>query len=452
MNFLSPKTSRHVKSHGKDPRVLSSIVCFLVMSCFLFGGSLPLRAADAPTGPLSLKECIDYALAHHNSVLAAESDLTGSRADARRARAGFIPRITVGSTYARSGYEGQQVGTGVQRVGTFENQVNTLAVTETFLDGGRTRTSTRQASAMRRAADADFEVARQERVLTVTTAYFEVLRARRLAEIAAQSVAEAEGQRELIQARIDTGDAAKVDVYPVEVQLANARLQRLQADNNARIAMTSLRNEVGLSGNPDLQLADVQEPSWQVTPLDDCLMCALRDRPELTRSAAQVDSARAALSLARFQRFPVPTASASYNRGLGGTGYDSQWSMGVGLNLNLFDGGAASAQVDSAKARTDSASLRDDQLGKDIATEVEEVYLSLTNAFERLSASTPNVELARQNLEVAREKYKQGLAIPLEIVTAQVSYADAQASHAQALYDCYVARAQLDKAIGKRGY
>lgn len=426
-------------------------VFMLLSACGVAGAEEPLP--DLPTDrPLSLQECIEYALAHHNSVLAAESDLAGSKADVRRARAGYMPRVTVGSSFARSGYEGQQVGTGVRRTGTFENQVNAVEVAQTLLDGGRTRTAIRQASAMRRVADSDVQRIREERVLAVTTAYFDVLRARRLADIAAQSVAEAEEQRELIQARIEGGDAARIDIYPVEVQLANAKLEKLQADNNARVAESSLRNEMGLPSGPDFRLADVQEPSWEISSLDECLACALRERPEILRSIAQVDSAKAALSLAKLQRLPVPAAAISYDRGLGGTGYERQWSVGVGLSMNVFDGGAAAAEVDGAKSSLDSVVLRGDQVNRDIAKEVEEAYLNLTSSFERLDASKPSVELAQKNLEVAREKYRQGLGIPLEIVSAQVSYADAQANHAEALYDCYVARAQLDKAMGKRGY
>ena len=410
---------------------------------------------DLPTDrPLSLQECIEYALQWHSSVLSAERDLVGSTAEVTRAHAGYMPRISVGSQYTSSGITGGVTANGYTyaRDTGYSGTESTIGVSETMFDGGRTLTAIRQASASRRAVSADLELARQQRVLEVTTAYFNALRTKRLADIAAQTVAESEEQRKLIQARIDEGDAAPIDIYPVDVQLANARLNKLQAENNARVAGSALRNTIGLDRGPELRLIDVQGPSDETQSLDECLTRALSDRPEIVRSVAQVDSSRAGVSLAKLQALPVLTANAGYDRGLGGIGYDSQWSVGVGLTMSIFDGGATAAGITSAKAKLDSLVLRDGQVRKDIATEIEEAYLNLTSAFERLAASKPNVDLARKNLEVAREKYRQGLGIPLEIVTAQVSYADAQASHAQALYDCYVARAQLDKATGKRGY
>ena len=160
------------------------------------------------------------------------------------------------------------------------------------------------------------------------------------------------------------------------------------------------------------------------------LASALKDRPELVRAAAQTDSQRAGLSLAKLQRLPLPDATLSYQRGYGDSSFDSQWEIGVGLTLNVFDGGATAADERSARARLDSLLLATDQTKKDISTEIEQAYLNYGNALERLAASKPNVTLAQQNVEVAREKYAQGLGIPLEITTAEISYADAQANHA----------------------
>jgi outer membrane protein TolC len=114
--------------------------------------------------------------------------------------------------------------------------------------------------------------------------------------------------------------------------------------------------------------------------------------------------------------------------------------------------GAARAAVDSNRAKVDSVKILAEQEKKDITTEVEQSYLNLTSSLEQLTASKSNVTMAQKNLEVAKAKYQQGLAIPIEITNAQTSYSEALANNAQSLYDSYIARAQLDKAMGKKGY
>lgn len=436
-------------------KLTAGAVALLGLILLLSGVPLSAQTPDLPTGrPLSLKERIDYALAHHNNVRAAERNLDGSKAGIKSAKAGYMPKVTANSDYSNSGITGNYRNNDPGGNGNDSNGMSTsIGIKETLYDGGKTSTSIRQAQAQTRMSEADLESTRQQCVLDVTTAYFEVLRTKRLAEIAAETVKESEQQVEMIVARIDAGDAANIDRYPAEVQLANAKLKVLRAKNDARVAANTLRNAIGLDRGPELALVDVQEPPGDALPLlDDCLAAAVKDRPEMARNGAQLDSAKAALRLAKLQRLPIPTISAGFDRGISGMNYDNQWSVGVGVSMNIFDGGAAAAQEESGKASVDSTTLKTDQLTKDISMEVEQAYLNSTNALERLAASRPNVVAAKQNLDAAREKYTQQLGIPLEIVTAQLSYETALTSEAEALYDSYIARAQLDKAIGKRGY
>lgn len=427
------------------------LLCKVALGLFCcFGFLITPIYAELPTDrPVTLKECIDYAFANHSSVLIAKRSVLSSSAAVTVARAGFIPQITASSMYSNSDSNPSLPSGSSGRM-----LQHTIGVTEYLIDGWRTPTALRQALASEKIALAELEQVRQERILAVTTAYFEALRTKRLADIAQQTLNEAQQQRDLVQARIDAGDAAQVDIYPVEVQLANAKLSKIKADNNARLAADTLRNAIGLGRGQALMLVEVDESklSSNIAPLDDYLAEALKSRPEILSYEAQLQSQNAALSYAKLQRMPVPTVSMSYKRGYGDVSFDSSWEIGVGLSLSIFDGGALAADVRSAKARLESIQLAYEQKKKDIINEVEQAYLNYKSALEQLEASKTNVLLAQKNVEVAREKYSQGLGIAIEITTAEVAYSEALANNAQALYDSYVAYAQLEKAVGRRSY
>lgn len=426
----------------------------MIVALAVVGLAAGLSAQSAPDlppdQPITLSQAIAYALANHASVTSAQRELAAAGADVRGVRSAYFPQITADSSYSRRGYEGGQTGSGLRRTGDFTDRQTVIGISQMVLDGGQTRTALRQASASEQMAAADLDLARQDRVLAVTVAYFEALRARRLASISTEAVTEAEQQRALIQARIDAGDAAPVDVYPAEVQLANARVEQVAAQNNARVAATALRNQMGLGPGPELTLVDVEGPAPEPPKMADAVSAALRSRPEIARSAAGIERQRAALSLSRYQTLPIPTASATYDRGLAGNGFDTQWFAGVTVTMNIFDGGAAIQGVKSNRARLEALTLDDAQLRKDIAAEVESARLDLASALERLTASQASLTLAGKNLEVAREEYAQGLAIPLEVTTALVEEVRARANYAQALYDSHISRAQLDRAMGRR--
>jgi TolC family type I secretion outer membrane protein len=427
-------------------RLFAGLTLALVLAVPSFAADTAAIPSDRP---VTLNECIGYALTHHGSVLSAQQDVKGGSAGVTQARSGYMPKLNVGSYYNNNG----RSINGISGNDNTTNGIqNSLEVTETLYDGGKTQTAISQAKSGEKVLSAQLDLAQQDRALKVTQAYFNALKAKHLADIANQTVAQSQEQLKLIKARIDAGDAAQVDVYPVEVQLANAKLTKIQRDNNARTAWNTLRNEMGLPNGPGLNIEDVQEPSTDTPALDDCIKTALAARPEVAKSAAQVDSAEAGLSQAKREVLPVPTAGVSYGVGLGGTNYSNQWTIGVGVSLNLFDGGAARAAVDSNRAKVDSVKILAEQSKKDITTEVEQSYLNLTSSLEQLTASKSNVTMAQKNLEVAKAKYQQGLAIPIEITNAQTSYSEALANNAQSLYDSYIARAQLNKAMGKKGY
>lgn len=424
----------------------------VVAACAMGGSQLAL--AELPSDrPANLKDCLDYAMANHSYVLSAQKRVEASRADVTRARSGYLPKLSADSDYSHSDFTGAESARGTAGIDSSGSRLShTLSLTQTLLDGWRTPTAVRQASASERAALADLDQARQQRVLAVTTAYFESLLAGRLAEIAQQTVREVEEQRVLIQARIDAGDAAQIDIYPVDVQLAEAKLASIRTGNSKRVAANALRNAIGLPPGPALELVDAGELPPGVPSLEECVTAALRDRPDLASAAADIDSQRAALSFARLQRRPVPAASAVYRRGYGDSAYDSEWQIGAGLTMYVFDGGALAADVRSARARLESLDLNYEQMVRDIRTEVEQAYLNHISALEQLEATRSNVALARTNVEVAREKYQVGLGIPLEITVAERQYSEAQANHAQALYDSHITRARLDTAMGRRDF
>ncbi|OPZ84025.1 MAG: Outer membrane efflux protein [bacterium ADurb.Bin429] len=82
---------------------------------------------------------------------------------------------------------------------------------------------------------------------------------------------------------------------------------------------------------------------------------------------------------------------------------------------------------------------------------MEEAYLNLESARERLAASDLSLKAAQKNFDVQQDRYKQGFAIPLDLLNAQVEVATAQSNAVQARYDYYTSYAQLEYAIGTQG-
>ena len=95
------------------------------------------------------------------------------------------------------------------------------------------------------------------------------------------------------------------------------------------------------------------------------------------------------------------------------------------------------------------AAARVTQTRIDLSNLVQQAVLNIQNAQERLDASRVAAEAAARNLEAENARYQQGLAIPVDLTTAQLNSFTAQSNEIQALYDYYVAQAQLKQALGQ---
>lgn len=403
-------------------------------------------AAPAPEGqPWTLDYCIRTACEKHGSALSAADQVDAARQQVRSAGSSlFFPTLSA-RTARTAGYSET---TGARPGQNLNDQENQLSLNLNLWDGGVQKQSVRQARAGEASAEANLRRARQTLAYNVTSAYTSLLRAQHTLTVTEQQLAQAEEQKKMVQAKIEAGAAADVDIYPIEVQIASAKVNKISAQSDVRVAASALRNAMGLEAGPTPVLAELPETLPEVPSLEECQKQALANRPELQQALATIDRDRAGLELARIKTRPQFVSGASLNRGLGGTLDNNQWQITAGITWNFWDR-AAKADVAAAGANVRAAQEDHAQLLKDVAAEVEQAHLALDSARERVAAAAASVAAARKNLDVANEKFRLGLAITIELVDAQIASSNAELQAVQARYDYFLAQAQLDKALGK---
>lgn len=211
-----------------------------------------------------------------------------------------------------------------------------------------------------------------------------------------------------------------------------------------------LQNSMGLAPSPTFTIADPGElPVVALQPLETYQARALAVRPDVQQSAAGVTSADINVKSSKIALMPRIVAGGSYGRKLDGSLDD--WSVTGGLAYDLFDGQRNRSIYNEARTNLTSAQLRAGQVRKDIAAQVQDAYLNLNNASERMAAAAISQQASQQNFDAQQARFQEGLAIPLDLVNAQVALTTAQSNAVQARYDYYVAQAQLAYATGAQG-
>jgi outer membrane protein TolC len=162
-----------------------------------------------------------------------------------------------------------------------------------------------------------------------------------------------------------------------------------------------------------------------------------------------VEVSRASVSLAKVQRRPLLATTVGANLTPKEEFSRADWNFALGVTMPIWDAGLTRARQREAQSNLDSDRARLEQTRKDIAAEVQSAHLNLASARDRVDASRATVEAAQVALEAANARYQQGLATTIDLTDAQVGFIQARNDAINALYDYYLAQAQLERAIGR---
>jgi len=418
--------------------------------------SVALAAPEAAQ-PLALSDAIGTALGNHASVAIAGRQVDQARAGVTVARAAYWPQLLGNWQWNFSRITGAEqtvtvggVTTTVDAGGSREQHQTSLVTSYTLWDSGVRAARLRSARASRDRADSGLDLAHSALTFRVASSYLDLLRQQRALELARERVDQAKAHLALVEARINAGLAAQVDRYPLEAELAQAQLALVTAQNLVVQASIALRNSMGLPANGQYQ---AQEPTMtpEVTGLpsdQQAMAVADRTRPDLIEARAAERVARAVFDEAKVATRPVLSVGTTYLVKAEPSPTGTDLEVDAQVTVPIFDSGLRRAQAREAQDGLSISQLDLAQLGKDVGAEVTQARVSIVTAWERINAAAVSVNAARKSLESAEARYKQGMAIPIEITDAQVAYYNSQVEASNARYDYFTSLATLRNAVG----
>lgn len=251
------------------------------------------------------------------------------------------------------------------------------------------------------------------------------------------------------KALYEIGMNPKVDVTIAEVNLSDAKLKLIQADNMIDIAMARLNNSMGLPYDTRFNVAERLVYRPLVMTMSEAYELANQSRPDLKMAELKVDVANQTVKL--IKKSFAPTIKAEGNYMVGGRSPVSNYgyNYGVFLDFPKINGLLLKSQIDEAKSLYDGELAKAQSSKNDIYYEVQDAYLKLVEKRSQIPVSFLQVKQAKENYELSFGRYRVGVGNPTELKDAQVSYQLSQLNYYQSLYYYNSARALLEKAIGK---
>jgi outer membrane protein TolC len=422
----------------------------LVTLLLILGLSLQTRSeawAQAATQELTLEQAIALALQRQPQIMARIGDLAAAQARVDQALAPLLPQSTISWTATRS----QSVSSTTQSRSINTGTALQITASQLLFDFGKNLAATDAAKANAEVSRGDLELQKDLLIQTVKESYFNLLLSKRLVAVNDQAAERADLNLRSAKGFFEVGTRPKSDVTRAEVDVANARVNLIRARNAVRLARVALNTALAIEVDAPTEVKDIL--TYEPFPLEPKQLApeALRRRPDYMQTKAREAAAEATVRQTFRQFLPDVTGTGTY----GGTGFndfpfDEAWSAGVTLSWKWFDGLNNAARHREAKANLEASQNRTRSLELQIRQEVEQAYLALGEAEERIGAAQKGVESAQENFRLAQGRFDAGVGTIIELADGQLALTQAQSTEAQALADFRIAKAGLEKALGRR--
>jgi outer membrane protein len=462
------------------PRLLPASL--LAAACLLPPAASPAQArgaASADTLRLDLAGAVTRVLRSSDESRIATAQVDLADAQVTSARASSMPQVRLASTYSQvlKNARAEIVGNVFGQSYTYNTN---LLVQQSLFQGGRLVGASQVAARSERAARLTRDETRAALAVDAQRAYLGVVFAARIAGIQRRNLEIADERLAQVEQLERSGRASRYEVLRARVERANLEPLALQAENARLLAEIELKGLVQVPiGQPLLLTTDldaVQVEALAGAAAEDRSAAGTRagvQAAELTASAreAGVRVARADLlptlnasftvgylALPSLNGFPTRMGELSIahcpdpgtaTRPCQNNGWFPDRSFGLQFSWPLFDGLRAKGAIDVAQAQAHIADLQVRQAREDAMVDLERARAELTRARAAFTARATNVREADEAFQLANLRFSRGIGTQLEVSDAQLALLNARSTEARAVFDLYLAVAELARARAK---
>jgi len=442
---------------------------YSIFAIFFFqtGGSpflVPLSQAEESEA-LTLSSAMNQALKNNPLIRITLSGREIAEAQLKEARAGWLPLLQFNETFTRSnnpvfafGSLLEQARFGPQDFGIsalnnpdpLSNFRTAINLRQALFDQLQTVTRVNQARLGQQQADLQKSLVEQQIRFEVIRSYYGVLVAHTRKEVTEEAVTMAESDVKRSRDRFQNGLVVESDLLAAEVQLAEFRQQRIDAEGDVAVAYAALNTVLGISDDtPQKVTGDLADKRFEAEKKEDLIRLALLHRPDYVRSGYNIQANKEGVAGAK--REYLPRLDLFGNYGMSGkdmSSGSSDYTIGASLTFSIFDSGR-SARIGKARAAESMATAEQEHLANQIRLEVVRAFQQHISARERLAVAGQVIDQATETHRIVQNRYREGLTTITEVLRAQTALVRARLNLVAARYDHYVSYAHVLLSVGK---
>lgn len=441
---------------------------------------------------MSIQDCVKYAIAHNPNLSVSEQRINAAKSGIGQQRANYAPRLTARVNYNHNDNNGTRV------INSHENSLGfNVGISEMIWDFGKTTAKINMAKFDTLSAQYDYDYDLLNITYDVKINYFRVLMALANLDIYEQNVRIQTLNYDRTKAMFDEGLKSKIDVVNAEANLADAKIQLVEGQNNLATSVIALQNSMYYQEEhpfivqntesfgflktdykKKMQEMDNIKPSgfsfkknedglimltsgiehndiiqdYEFNPFklskQDAVDKALEQRPDLKSNRMLAKVQEESLKAIKRQYAPEITGDLTWGYTKNESTYSSPLQVGASIGLGSINPYGIHYQIQEGEAYLDIANHNINISKSDIFWEVQSNYVNMRQLERKIPLMNQKVKATLENFELADGRYSVGLNNYVELQDALANYNTAQLNFVEAVFEYNVARETLLKSMG----
>lgn len=396
------------------------------------------------TRPLSLEDVVNQALCNNPQTKIAwqaalyQASLVGAN------QSSFLPTLSATGSIA-------QVESSEMKTGNQDNASLTLSYL--LYDFGKRDATLENAKQLLNAALASQDSTIQSVFLQAVQSYYALFGAQASLEAFQEAEQYAKESLNAANTRLRVGTTTKADMLQAQTAYSQAMLNRIKAQGSVKSAQGALASAMNLA--PDdalaLQQPSLKPPTEEFTKNIHTLMQEAQGKhPDLLAAQAKIKAYEASVKAAKADNMPTFSLSSSVgNTDTTVLSHSSRTSsIGLYVSIPIFTGYNTKYKIQAAQEQLRQSEAEYEKLSHDVALDVYQTYQTLMSETQAIDASRDLVVSAEASHDMAMGRYKAGVGSILDLLNAQSALASARQEYVQSLYNWYITKAALAKAMG----
>ncbi|SDK96684.1 TolC family protein [Halanaerobium congolense] len=405
------------------------ITLFLLMILF-FSSSAVIAAEN-----LELEEAVKLLIEENRTLKNARQDIDNAEKDEELAVRSYFPTLDLQSSYTKFD-EGQQLPLG--GYGSDENYSTSISLTQPIWMGGKVSMQKEIAAYGLEIARTEYEKIVEDQIFSLIQAYYGVLQAEGMVEIRQEALDIVNEHLRVVKNNLEAGIAIRRDLLQSQIEQRNAEEELTAARNNLKIARRRLAQLL----NYEAQYS-VEKPKTEFDfslDQDQLFKTAVENDPQLMILELNKEIVKLNQKLEGQYYRPNVSLNGSYDWQGEEFMDEKSWSMTLGVNVPLYDGGKGGINADKQENELQKLANNRQDLLENLNIEVEDSILTVKENAEKIDLEILSLENAAENLEIANKSYEAGVASNTDVIDAQSTYNQAKISLLQSEYEYDIER------------